>query len=53
MITPRGTAITEIHNYTSLGHYSTLFGDNLLYAYRDGIDYLLKHNTPITEFSNF
>lgn len=53
MITPRGTAITEIHNYTSLGHYSTLFGDNLLYAYRDGIDYLLKHNTLITEFSNF
>lgn len=53
MITPKGTAITEIHNYTSLGHYSTLFGDNLLYAYRDGIDYLLKHNTPITEFSNF
>ena len=53
MITPRGTAITEIHNYTSLGHYSTLFGDNLLYAYRDGIDYLLKHNTPITKFSNF
>ena len=53
MITQSGTAITEIHNYTSLGHYSTMFGDNLLYAYRDGIDYLINHNTEITEFSNF
>lgn len=53
MITPRGTAITEIHNFTSLGLYSTIWGTNLLYAYRDGIDYLVNHNTKQTEFSNF
>lgn len=53
MVTPRGTAITEIHNFTSLGLYSTIWGTDLLYAYRDGIDYLLKHNTEQTEFSNF
>ena len=53
MVTDRGTSIIEIHNYTSLGHYNTLFGSNLAYAYRDGIDYLIGHNTPISEFSNF
>lgn len=53
MVTKRGTAIIEIHNYTSLGHYATLFGDNLLYAYKDGIDYLLKYNNKPTTFSNF
>lgn len=53
MVTPRGTAITEIHNFTSLGLYSTIWGTDLLYAYRDGIDYLINYNTPQTEFSNF
>ena len=53
MVTPKGTAITEIHNFTSLGLYSTIWGTDLLYAYRDGIDYLINHNTPQTEFSNF
>lgn len=53
MVTPRGTAITEIHNFTSLGLYSTIWGTDLLYAYRDGIDYLINHNTQQTEFSNF
>lgn len=53
MITPRGTAISEVHNFTSLGLYTVDWDDNLLYAYRDGLDYVLKHNTEPTEFSNF
>lgn len=53
MVTPKGTAIIEIHNFTSLGLYSTIWGTDLLYAYRDGIDYLINHNTKQTEFSNF
>lgn len=53
MVTPKGTALIEIHYFSSLGLYSTLFGDNLAYAYRDGIDYLINHNTKQTVFSNF
>lgn len=53
MITPKGTSIIEIHNFTSLGLYSTLWGTNLLYAYRDGIDYLVNYNTNPIEFNNF
>lgn len=53
MITEKGTSIVEIHNFTSLGLYSTVWGSNLLQAYVDGINYLLKHNTPPTTFSNF
>lgn len=53
MVTPQGTAIIEIHNFHSLGLYTTLFGDNLAYAYRDGIDYIIKHNTPQSIYSNF
>ena len=53
MVTPRGTAITEVHNFASLGLYTTLWDDSLLYALKDGIDYIINHNTPQTEFSNF
>jgi hypothetical protein len=53
MITNRGTSICEIHPYTSIGHYNLLNGSNLAYAYRDGMDYIIKHNTKPTEFSNF
>jgi hypothetical protein len=44
MVGSKGTAIVEIHNFTSVGLYSTLWGTNLLYAYRDGIDYLTHDN---------
>lgn len=40
-----GTAILEIHNFTSIGLYTTLFGDNLATAYIDGIRYLLNDNS--------
>lgn len=43
MVTPRGTSIIEIHNFTSVGLYTTLFSDNLLYAYRDGLDFILNN----------
>lgn len=53
MVTPRGTAITEVHNFMSLGIYTVDWDDSLLYALKDGLDYIVKHNTPQTEFSNF
>lgn len=53
MVTERGTSLIEIHNFTSIGIYYSLFEDDLLYAYRDGIDYLLNHNTQPSEFSGF
>ena len=44
MVTPRGTAIVEIGNFMSVGLYGTLWGDSLVYAYRDGVDYVLNSN---------
>lgn len=43
-VTEKGTCLLEIHNFTSCGLYSTLWGDNLIYAYKDGIDYLRNDN---------
>ena len=40
-----GTAILEIHNFTSVGLYNALWGSELLYAYVDGINYLKNDNT--------
>lgn len=40
-----GTAILEIHNFTSVGLYNALWGSELLYGYVDGINYLLNDNT--------
>ena len=53
MVTPRGTAITDVHNFISLGIYTVDWDDSLLYALRDGMDYIIRYNTPQTEFSNF
>lgn len=53
MVTPKGTAITEVHNFMCLGLYNVIWNENLLYAYRDGWEYVLKHNTEQTEFSNY
>ena len=43
----KGTAIIEDHNFASVGLYNTLWGSSLIYAYRDGIDYLINDNKPI------
>lgn len=42
-----GTELIEVHPFISVGLYSTLWGDNLVYAYRDGIKYVLRHNTKL------
>lgn len=47
MVNSLGTAIIEIHNFTSVGLYTTMLGDGLPYAYRDGIDYLINDNKEI------
>ena len=47
MVGKEGTAIIEIHNFASVGLYSTLWGNNLIYAYRDGIDYLVNDNKQL------
>ncbi|MBO5388021.1 MAG: ATP-grasp domain-containing protein [Lachnospiraceae bacterium] len=57
MVTPRGTSIIEIHNFTSVGLYTVLFGDSLVYAYRDALDYIIDKNikpskTRITKENN-
>jgi hypothetical protein len=44
MVGSCGTALIEVNNFASVGLYSTLWGDNLLYAYKDGIDYLVNDN---------
>lgn len=46
-ITPAGTCLLEIHPFACIGLYSSLWGDNLMWAYRDGIDYYINHNTLI------
>ena len=53
MITPNGTAITEVHNFMCLGLYNVNWDENLLYAYRDGWEYVLNLNTAQTAFSSF
>lgn len=53
MITPKGSAITEVHNFMSLGLYYTNWDEKLLYAYRDGWNYVLNHNTNQTEYKSF
>ena len=49
MVTDRGTSFCECHPFISVGLYSSLWGTNLLQAYKDGIDYVIKHNTKISE----
>lgn len=43
-VTNAGTCILEVHNFTSVGLYSTQWDSDLPYAYRDGIDYLIYDN---------
>lgn len=47
MVGCTGTAIIEIHNFASVGLYTTQWGSSLPYAYRDGIDYLINDNKVI------
>lgn len=47
MVGKTGTALIEIHNFTSCGLYSTLWGENLIQAYVDGIRYLRNDNKKL------
>lgn len=47
MVTDRGTSLIEIHNFTSVGLYTTLLSNRLMQAYADGIDYLINCNYTI------
>lgn len=44
MVGNEGTALIEIHNFTSCGLYGTLWSDYLIQAYVDGINYLKNDN---------
>jgi len=47
MISQYGTEIIEIHPFCAVGLYSALWGNNLIYAYRDGINYYKKINKVV------
>lgn len=47
MIGNEGSAIIEVHNFVAVGLYGTLWGANLLYAYKQGIDYILQDNRKL------
>lgn len=47
MVTRAGTCLIEIHNFTSCGLYTTMIKDDLIIAYRQGIDYLKYDNKEI------
>lgn len=40
-----GTAVLELHNFSSIGLYSAMWEKNLLTAYEQGIEYLLYDNS--------
>lgn len=47
----RKTCLLEIHDFISCGLYSTVHGADLLYAYRDGIDWALsKYNVKLEKW---
>lgn len=48
MVTETHTEILEIHPFASVGLYTTIWPENLLYAYQDGIRYYIEHNTPVS-----
>lgn len=47
IIDGRGTALLEIHPFTSLGLYTYLIGSKLPYCYKYGVDWYIKHNTKL------
>ena len=48
----RDLMILECHPFTSLGLYG-INGSFLPYAYREGLDWYIKHKTPLEKFTNF
>lgn len=52
MVTNRGTAITEVHNFLSLGLYTVDWDEELLLALRQGLEYVERFNVEPTEFES-
>jgi hypothetical protein len=52
MISEKGTSLVEIHPFNCVGFYTTLFGKDLLYAYRDWLNYIESHNKKIDTVFN-
>lgn len=50
-INETGTFLLEVHPWISVGLYNSLWSRNLLYAYRDGIDYVLNFNVKPVEWN--
>lgn len=48
-VNERGTFLLEIHPWVSIGLYNSLWSRKLLYAYRDGIQYILDYNTEMKQ----
>lgn len=46
-VTDNGTCLLEVHNFTSCGLYSVVWGSNLIQAYKDGIEYLRNDNSKL------
>lgn len=45
MVGDFGTALIEIHNFSAIGLYTTIFEDELLTAYLQGIEYYMYDNS--------
>lgn len=46
-VTSKGTHLLEIHPFACIGLYSTLWPQELPYAYKDGINYYIQHNSKV------
>lgn len=44
------TELLEIHPFAAVGLYSTLWPDSLPEAYKDGINYYIRHNTAVRKW---
>jgi len=49
-INERGTFLLEVHPWIAVGLYNSLWNRKLLYAYRDGLQYVLDYNVKPSEF---
>lgn len=53
VIRDRGTAILEVHPWVSVGLYGYMFGSDLPYCYRDGLQYYIEKNKKVEKYKNF
>ena len=53
VIRDRGTAILEVHQWVSVGLYGYMFGSDLPYCYKDGLQYYIEKNKKVEKYKNF